>query len=336
MTKTRFQRTIVWLLAASLLLWAQGIACATDAKPLLWILRPAGSDPHLSILVLKDYGTIRIPYAEAKVTVTGPEEFCQVFTADLMGNVQVNPADIMGSLKDRPEHIKLEASASLGDQTAQATITVSQQELDRYLKQTVEALTKQGDQLGGEGKLTAALRKYQQAHSYDPSSAPVTKRLALAYEKLGMLYLAVAWYSQYLLLPSADISVRQAIKQKVIGIVKRLDAKPPIPQVALAIMEKGRWAVKTVQYPQAIYCYEMAQGWAPWWPEPYYSEALVFEYLAFQNNFTTYAQSAIQHFELFLTAATDHDPRASDVRSRVQKLRKIMEGLNAPQWIPIK
>jgi len=68
------------------------------------------------------------------------------------------------------------------------------------------------------------------------------------------------------------------VKQRVIGIVKQLaSAPPPLPQAAVGMMEQGHEAVKAGEYTQAFYCYEVAQALAPWWAEPYYSEAVVFE-----------------------------------------------------------
>jgi len=155
MTSSRYPRLSAFILGAWLLLWSQGVCYAGEVRLALEVARPAGGNLHLTISVVKDYGTIRVPYAGAEVTVTGPEEFCQVFTADPMGRVKVNPAAIMGGLKAPPERMELQVSVRLGEQTAQATTTLSHDELAAYVEQTAEALIEEGDRLAEEGELRA-------------------------------------------------------------------------------------------------------------------------------------------------------------------------------------
>lgn len=324
------------LISILLLLSFSDPSSAASPKPYLKISRPAGNDPTLHILVLKDFGRIQIPYAGARITIQGPEGLSYLITADLLGEVRINPAEILKDLNAIPEKLTLQATVKIQDQGASDTITLSQEEMAFYSKQAAEVLINEGNQMAKEGRLKDALKKYQKAFYFDPASQRVAYNLALAHEKLGMPHLAVSWYSTYLLNQTSEAQDRQMVKKKVIQIVTKLNPKPPLPKKVVRLMEQARKAVAARDYLKAILIYELIQAIVPWWPEPYYSEALVFEHLAYQNSFSGYAPSVVQNFEIFLAAASPKDSRLGDVKARIEEIKKIEEGLKAPPMIPIK
>ena len=319
-----------WILCSAL-----AADAAVPAEPLLEVHRPAGNAPALHTTVRKRYGEAEIPYARAPISVTGPEDFATDLTADLLGKAQFSFVELFQALKERPQRLTLSVSVSLDRKRVTQEIMLSEEELLFYLKNSAEVLVDEGNRLAEEGRLREALKKYEGALKIHPWSGRAAHNRALALEKLGMRYAALSAYSDYLLKHASKATDRQTLKAKMIKIARSLDPPPPVSVKALRVMEEGRKAVKAREYFAGIYHYEAVQSLAPWWPEPYYSQGLVSEHLAYQNN-THYFTPAIQNFNLFLEAADPKDPRIAEVKKRIQDMQKIEEGLKAPKMIRVR
>ncbi|MBI4846913.1 MAG: hypothetical protein HY810_10665 [Candidatus Omnitrophica bacterium] len=133
-------------------------------------------------------------------------------------------------------------------------------------------------------------------------------------------------YKEFLLKDTTSVEKRIDAKKRVISITRKISEELNIPEDAVNQMRQGYAAFKEKDYFKAIEHYEMAQSLAPWWPEAYYTQGLIFENLAYQRDIT-YANSAYINFELFLDAVGKNDLRAEDIRKRVSDLKRIQKGL---------
>lgn len=330
------QRVVrTFILTALCLLSLLQPSYTAQPKLLLKVIRPAGDNPYLTILVSKDYGDIQLPYARANITITGPEGYSEIITADILGRASFDPTIALLGVKEKPEALTIRAEVNLGDAKASKTVTVSEGELELYFKQAAEALKEQGKRLAESGRMKEALELFKKAFEYDRFSERNSYNLAVAYENLGMYHLAVSFYSNYLLMaPTAQD--RSSVKKKVINLSKIMRPVPAIPKKALEVLEQGNKAVEGRQYLQAIAYYEAVQSLAPWWSEPYYSSGLVYEFMAYQNNFEHYSTGAVINFNMFLEATGKDDSRVKDVKKRVEEIKDIKEGLKAPPYIQVK
>lgn len=329
-------RILSSLLALCIVLAGPLSSLGQNAEVWLTINRPASAEPYLTVYVVKRYGSTQIPFAGAELSVKGPEGFSQSVRADLLGRAKVNPASVIATLNAKPNLLKLEITARLDRSVATQSITVSKDEIDLYLAGAAEILTEEGNQLAKEGNLRESLKRYRKALDFDARSPRASYNYALAAEKLGMGHVALAGYSHYLLNGSAETGDRVAVKRRAVQLAKSLTTGSPLPRDALKFLDQASKAITARDYFRAVYFYELAESFAPWWPEPYYSEGLVFEYMAYQNDFVSYASTAVQNFELFLEAVSPNDKRVPDVQSRVGQLKKIEQGLNAPRTIPVR
>ena len=313
------------------LVLAAGPVLGAPTALVVEILRPAGGEPYLTVSVQKRIGSFQIPCGRAGVVLAGPQGLSLTTVADLSGNARFRLTEILKALKSQPEQIPLTATVSSEQAQITETITLSYQEISRYLEAAAASLVAEGNRLAEGGRFKEALEKYRRALALYPNSARASYNLALAYEKLGMMYLAVSGYSEYLV-NHPEAEDRLAVTRKVVQLAKGLSPRPLLPAGAATLLEEGRKAVASGNYPEALRSYERAQSFAPWWPEPFYSAGLVLEHLGYQNN-VTYFTPATQQFALFLEAADPKEARVAEVRQKIEAMRKIEQALKAPATI---
>jgi len=311
------------------LVLAAGPVLGAPTALVVEILPPAGGEPYLTVSVQKRIGSFQIPCGRAGVVLAGPQGLSLATVADLSGNARFRLTEILKALTSQPEQIPLTATVSSEQAQITETITLSYQEISRYLEAAAASLVAEGDRLAEGGRFKEALEKYRRALALYPNSARASYNLALDYEKLGMMYLAVSGYSEYLV-NHPEAEDRLAVTRKVVQLAKGLSPRPLLPAGAATLLEEGRKAVASGNYPEALRSYEKAQSFAPWWPEPFYSAGLVLEHLGYQNN-VTYFTPAAQQFALFLEAADPKEARVAEVRQKIEAMRKIEQ---AGPWPP--
>jgi tetratricopeptide (TPR) repeat protein len=314
------------------LVFAAGPVLGAPTALVVEILRPAGGEPYLTVSVQKRIGSFQIPCGRAGVVLAGPQGLSLTTVADLSGNARFLLTEIPKALKSQPEQIPLTATVSSEQAQITETITMSYKEIGHYLEAAAESLVAEGNRLAKGGGFKEALEKYRKALALYPNSARASYNIGLAYEKLGMMYLAVSGYSEYLV-NHPEAEDRLAVERQVVELVKGMSPRPLIPAGAATLMEEGRKAVASRNYLDALRSYERAQSFAPWWPEPLYSAGLVLEHLGYQNS-VTYFTPAIQHLALFLEAADPKDARVAEVRQKIEVMKKIDQELKAPATMP--
>jgi tetratricopeptide (TPR) repeat protein len=284
---------------------------------------------------VKSYGSTSIPFADAVIDVSLEGGGSWRLQADRLGRASLSAAEILETFPPGQEEKTLSATLALDGQTASKSLRVSRAELERYAQCASDALVEEGNRLAKAGTLKEALARYRRAEGQDPRNPRAVYNMGLAYEKLGMPYLAVASYAKYLERFPVQNADRDALKRKAITLAKGLALAPPLPRTALDRMESARALVAKGDLYKGLWGYEMAQSAAPWWPEPYLAAATVYEFLAVQNS-PAFLDSACRNLDLFLFSASTADPRSSTVRKKFLELKILKEGLNAAKTVPVR
>ena len=314
-----------------------GAASSSAAvEPLrLELLRPAGSDPVLGVRVLRVFPKGEVPCAGARVVLTLPGGLTREERAEASGVARFDSRQLSYVLPEKGG-ASLAARGRCGALSAEASFGVSAAELKAYLQGASKRLADEGVRLAGSARMPEARALFEEALALDPGSSRARYNLALADEKLGRRRLAVAEYVRYLLM-HPEAPDRAALGRKVARLARGLKPGPPLPAEAAEVFEKGRLEAASGRWVQAGAAFAAAQALAPWWPEPYRAAGLLREQQAMRGKgaFLAHSEAALAEYRSFLETAPG-DPRAADVKSRMERLRAVRSGLNAPQRIRIQ
>ncbi len=321
-------------MAASLLLAAL-LAVPAAAELRLELRRPAGTEPALRVRVSRVFASGSVPCPGARVALTLPGGLQAEEKAESSGMARFDPRSVSYVLPASGT-ARVRAKAACAGETAEASFDLSGSELTTYLKESCARKIDEGVRLAGAGDFARARLRFEEALALDPGSPRARFNLALAGDKLGLTRLAAAEYARYLSL-HPDAPDRAALGRKIARLARGLTPGLPLPKDAAALFEAGRSATASGRYLQAGAAFAGAQLLAPWWPEPYRASGLLRESLAMRGKgaFNLHCEAALTEFQSFLDAAPG-DTRQDDVRARMERLRSLRAGLNAPQRIRIQ
>src|SRR3989338_3379758 len=200
------------------------IACAIfiaqeahSADPLIRIERPGSTSPQLTVQASKRFrNSTTIPYSHARIVLAGPDHFSQTLKADVMGRLLVDPVLLLKRLKKAPDRITVTATTQLGKSHAEASITLTREEIKGYLRTAAEILNKEGTDLARSGQYGEALEKYLLAKELAPSFAKVFLNSAMIYERFDAPNMAISLYKDYLLTDLKDLAERRKVKHQVV------------------------------------------------------------------------------------------------------------------------
>ncbi|NOY87347.1 MAG: tetratricopeptide repeat protein [Deltaproteobacteria bacterium] len=329
-------RPALFILAASLsvIILQTSIASGANngrAVPFLDLYRPAGK-PGIQVAAFKSFGSTRIPYADATVFVVLPDGGAWFGKADLLGRCEIPARVILPHIETKSGPATLRVALSLNGTVDEKRITVSKSELVQYADSAADSKVEEGNALARKGGLREAISLYREALVLNPLSSRAAYNIAFAYEKLGMMRMAVAAYADYLLQCQAKAQDREDVKRRVINLSRGLTPPPPVLARIFGMLDKASALAVGGDSFGALRLYEIAQSVAPWWAEPYYGAGIVYYHLAIQNSFS-YADNAIRCLKNFLAAVPPEDARIEAVRKRVKDLLTIKEGLDAPKTV---
>jgi hypothetical protein len=281
--------------------------------------RPGSDEPQFLLTAGAKYDEDEpVPYPEAAIKISW-KGFEEEFIADLNGELRLDPLFIKERWPKGAERVEL--NASFEEKSRKLNVTAS--ELDYYLTNGAEILLKKGDSLAKEGDHKQASLVYWQSMNWSPSEA-AAKGWATSLEKQGISGMALKAYQTSLASKVKDLGAREALKKRAIALGKSMKPAPVIPQAAREQQSGGAKAFKDKDPQKALLSYETASALAPWWADPYYSLAAVYEWMTFQHNMS-YGPAAVANYELFLQAADSSDPRTAEARKGASELKSILK-----------
>ena len=301
------------------------------AVPFLDLYRPAGK-PGIQVAAFKSFGSTRVPYADATVFVAFPDGGAWFGKTGLLGRCEIPARVILPHIETRSGPATLRVALSLDGTVDEKRITVSKSELVQYAESAADGKVEQGNALARKGGLREAIFLYREALVLDPLSPRAAYNIGLAYEKLGMMRMAVAAYADYLLQCRGKAQDREDVKKRVIKLSRDLTPPPFVPARLFGMLEEASSLGVGGDLFGALRFYEIAQAVAPWWAEPYYGAGIVYYHLAVQNSFS-YVDNAVRCLKNFLAAVPHGDTRVGPVQKRIKDLLTIKEGLNAPKTV---
>ena len=291
--------------------------------PAVRIERPSDDSVDFIVRAQKRYGDQSLPYPDVALEVSWPESSLRL-QSDLGGAARLSPAYLN---EHWPKGVpRLKISAALGEAAARQAITVTHDELSHYVEAGAASLAGEGDALLDQKRFAQAADKYWASQAWRPTDR-AAKGLTAALEKAGAKHAALDACRHALARSVNDVSARKILKTQAVEIGSSLSSKPPTPVDAMDAIEAGAKAFKASNYQSALYQYELASTFAPWWHEPYYALGVAFEAFMVEKGLS-FARPALDNFVLFEKAAPRDDPRLVEARQEEARLSKILAKIN--------
>jgi hypothetical protein len=291
--------------------------CAGECKPSVRVWRPSTDEKDFVAEAKRTAGGDTLPYGEAVIKLTWPGGSAEK-AADRVGKVRVEPVALRDVLPEKTDKFVLKAE--LGE--ASHSVTVTRDELEGYVDAGAKLLAAQGEAALKDGDYAVASARFFESAAWKPSEE-AAKGWALAEEKLGGPEAALSAYRTALLRQVREPQTRFLFKKKAIAAAQGLNPAPPAPAQADAMWRIGVQSLKSGDTDNAVLSEEAAISIAPWWGEPYYALASIYEHMSVNKSFS-YASAAVENFDLFLLAAPK-DPRAAEARAERDRLKELQE-----------
>jgi hypothetical protein len=295
--------------------------CEGDCSAAVRVWRPSADSAEFVVEATRRYGEDAIPYPDAELTLTW-EGYDEDYIADASGKARVDPVFLRERWPDKAEKVKLQAE--LAGKTH--AVSVSLPELEHYIDDGAALLAAQGEAAARAGRHEEAARKFWTSLSWKRSEKAVDGWVA-AVERLDKgRARTLSAYRAALLGRAMDPKTRFEFKRKAVRLAKESKPAPAVPREAVEYVRQAIASFKAGAPARALGEAETAASLAPWWAEPCFPMAKIYEHMTVHKSFA-YASAAIENYDLFLEAAPPGDARVSEAKKDRDRLKSLQAAM---------